>query len=89
MGIQPGISTAWWIWAADADGAAEAAHRDLAGEHALEDLDDEQGVLLVELPGGGDGLVEGEALDLDGRLNGVEAEAVVLGAVAGVAEDAG
>ena len=44
------------------------------------------GALLVELPGGDDGLAEGQALDLDGGLDGAEAEAVVLGAVAGVGE---
>ncbi len=67
---------------ADSDGAGERADGDLAGEHPLEDLDDESGVLFVELPRGDHGLGEGKTLDLDGRLYGTEADAVVLGAVA-------
>ena len=67
-------------------GPLQAADGDLAGEHALEDLDDEHGVLLVELPGGDHGFAEGKALDLDRRRDGAEAEAVVLGAVADVGE---
>ena len=54
----------------DADGALQALDRDLAGEEAFDDLDDEQGVLLVELPGGGYRLAEGQALDSDWRRDG-------------------
>ncbi len=72
---------------ADADGAGERFDGDLAGEHAVEDLPDEEGGFFVELPGGFNGLRQGKALDLDGRLGGVEAELVVPGAVAGVSED--
>ncbi len=63
----------------DADGALQALDRDLAGEETLDDLDDEERVLLVELPGGGDGLAEGEALDPDGRRNRSEAKAIFFG----------
>src|SRR6185437_13300631 len=35
---------------ADSDGAAQAADGDLAREHALEDLDDEQGTFFIEVP---------------------------------------
>ena len=40
---------------ADADGALQALDGDLTGEETLDDLDDEEGVFLVELPGGDDG----------------------------------
>ncbi len=71
---------------ADADGAWRALDRDLTGEQPLDDFEDEEGVLFVELPGGVDGLAERKPLDLDGRVNGIEAEAVGFGAVTGVGE---
>ena len=49
-GIQPGICGGLVDDLADADGAGEALDRDVALEHALEHVDDEQRVLLVELP---------------------------------------
>src|SRR5579871_328351 len=71
---------------ADADGAAQAADRDLTREHAAEDFDDEQGALFVVIPRGDHGLAEGQALYLDGGLDVLESEAVVLDAVATVSE---
>ena len=70
----------------DADGAGEGAHGDLTGEHALEDFDDEERAFFVELPGGDEGFAEGQALNLDGREDGLEADAVELDAVACVGE---
>src|SRR5271168_1683851 len=69
---------------ADADGALKALDRDLPGEETLDDFDDEEGALLVELPGRGEGLAEGQALNSDRRREVAEAEAVFLGAVANV-----
>ena len=71
---------------ADADGAAQAADGDLTGEHAAEDFDDEQRALFVVVPRGDHGFAEGQALDLNRWLDVLEAEAVVLDAVAAVGE---
>ena len=69
---------------ADSDGALQTLYGDLTGEEALDDLDDEEGVLLVELPGGDDGLTEGKAFDPYWGLNRSEAEAILFGSVGAV-----
>ena len=71
---------------ADADGALEALDGDLPGEEAFDDLDDEERVFLVELPGGEGGFAEGKTLDPDGRQDSDEAEAIAFGTAGGVGE---
>ena len=66
----------------DADRATEATYGDVAREHALEDVDDEQRALYIEAPALGDCLCEGEATDLLWWACGDESQAVLLGAIA-------
>jgi len=59
----------------DADGAAHLLDGDVAGEEAVEDAEDELGALAIVLVGLDEGGADGEALDVDGWLGGLEAEA--------------
>jgi hypothetical protein len=60
----------------DADGAGHLLDGDVAGEEALEDAHDEHGVLAIFLEGGFEGFGEGEALDIDRREPGGEADLI-------------